>query len=178
MKKTIVIASTNPVKKNSIEKAMKKLLPEHTINWIQKDVPSGVNAQPMTDEETLLGAQNRVKKIRQLVTEADYWIGIEGGVDFDKNGEMMAFAWVVIDNGKIVGKARSGSFYLPGKITALVQQGKELGEADDIIFGENNSKQKNGAIGLLTHNLIDRSALYEHAVILAFLPFINLELYL
>ncbi len=177
MKKTIVIASTNPVKKNAILNALEKLIPDSSINWIQKNVPSGVSAQPKTDEETLLGAQNRVNRIRDQVPEADYWIGIEGGVDFDKNGEMMAFAWVVIDNGKIMGKARSGSFYLPGKITALVKQGKELGEADDIVFGENNSKQKNGAIGLLTHNLIDRGGLYEHAVILAFLPFINLELY-
>jgi inosine/xanthosine triphosphatase len=177
MKNSIVIASTNPVKKNSIMNAFLKVTPGRSYHWIQKSVPSGVSAQPMTDEETLLGAQNRVKKLRELVPEAEFWIGIEGGVDFDENGEMVAFAWVVIDNGKLIGKARSGSFYLPGKITELVKHGIELGEADDIVFGENNSKQKNGAIGLLTNNLIDRSGLYEHAVILAFLPFMNLDLY-
>lgn len=45
----------------------------------------------------------------------------------------MAFAWVVIDNGHHLGKARSGSFYLPPGITDLVHQGRELGEADDVV---------------------------------------------
>jgi non-canonical (house-cleaning) NTP pyrophosphatase len=90
---------------------------------------------------------------------------------------MMAFAWVVIDNGRHLGKARSGSFYLPPGITELVREGKELGDADDIVFGQQNSKQKSGAIRLLTNNLIDRSGLYEHAVSLDFVPFYNPKLY-
>jgi non-canonical (house-cleaning) NTP pyrophosphatase len=59
----------------------------------------------------------------------------------------------------------------------LIRQGKELGEADDIVFSQNNSKQANGAIGILTGDVIDRTSLYEHAVILALAPFKNLELY-
>lgn len=178
MKKRIVIASTNPVKLNAAKKAFFKLLPDTTFEWQPVEVPSGVSNQPMSDAETRLGACNRVKAIRDIHPEADYWIGIEGGVDFDERGEMMAFAWVVIDNRTHLGKARSGSFYLPPGISDLVREGRELGEADDIVFGQQNSKQKNGAIGLLTNNLIDRSGLYEHAVILAFLPFYNPQLYL
>jgi non-canonical (house-cleaning) NTP pyrophosphatase len=52
-----------------------------------------------------------------------------------------------------------------------------LGEADDIVFGRSNSKQKEGAIGLLTGNVVDRAGLYEHAVILALVPFKNVALY-
>lgn len=177
MKNRIVIASTNPVKQNAAKKAFYKLIPDTTLEWQPVEVPSGVSHQPMSDAETRLGACNRVKAIRDMHPDADYWIGIEGGVDFDDQGEMMAFAWVVIDNGQHLGKARSGSFYLPPGITELVREGRELGEADDIVFGQQNSKQKNGAIGLLTNNLIDRSGLYEHAVILAFVPFYNPRLY-
>lgn len=177
MKKRIVIASTNPVKLNAAIKAFNKLIPDSIFEWQPVEVTSGVSHQPMSDAETRLGACNRVKAIRDLHPVADYWIGIEGGVDFDEHGEMMAFAWVVIDNGQHLGKARSGSFYLPPGITELVREGRELGEADDIVFGQQNSKQKNGAIGLLTNNLIDRSGLYEHAVILAFVPFYNQHLY-
>ena len=177
MKKRIVIASTNPVKLNAAKKAFFQLIPDATFEWQPLEVSSGVSHQPMSDAETRMGACNRVKEIRNLYPEADFWVGIEGGVDFDEQGEMMAFAWVVIDDGQHLGKARSGSFYLPPGITALVREGKELGEADDIIFGQQNSKQKNGAIGLLTNNLIDRSGLYEHAVILAFVPFYNPQLY-
>jgi inosine/xanthosine triphosphatase len=31
---------------------------------------------------------------------------------------------------------------LPPKIVELLQQGMELGDADDIVFGQTNSKQK------------------------------------
>ncbi len=177
MKKQIVIASTNPVKLNAAKNAFHLLLPDTTLEWHSLDVFSGVSNQPMSDAETRMGACNRVKAIRDRYPDADYWVGIEGGVDFDGMGEMMAFAWVVIDNGQHLGKARSGSFYLPPGITDLVREGRELGEADDVVFGQQNSKQKNGAIGLLTNNLIDRSGLYEHALILAFVPFFNPQLY-
>ena len=53
----------------------------------------------------------------------------------------------------------------------------ELGEADDIVFGQSNSKQKSGAVGLLTGDIIDRKSLYEEAVVLALIPFKNEELY-
>jgi inosine/xanthosine triphosphatase len=177
MKKRIVIASTNPVKLNAAKNAFLKLLPDTKFEWLTMEVPSGVSNQPVSDAETRLGACNRVTAVRDNYPDADFWVGIEGGVDFDEKGEMMAFAWVVIDNGQYLGKARSGSFYLPPGITELVRDGRELGEADDIVFGQQNSKQKNGAIGLLTNNLIDRSGLYEHAVILAFVPFYNPQLY-
>jgi non-canonical (house-cleaning) NTP pyrophosphatase len=62
-------------------------------------------------------------------------------------------------------------------VADLIRQGKELGEADDIVFGRNNSKQENGAVGLLTGDVINRAQLYEMAVILAFIPFKNLDLY-
>ena len=59
----------------------------------------------------------------------------------------------------------------------MIRQGKELGEADDIVFNRANSKQDNGAVGLLTDNVIDRAQLYEQAVILALIPFKNEALY-
>jgi non-canonical (house-cleaning) NTP pyrophosphatase len=52
-----------------------------------------------------------------------------------------------------------------------------LGHADDRVFGRENSEQTNGAVGLLTKDLIDRTAYYEHAVVLALVPFVNPGLY-
>ncbi len=46
-----------------------------------------------------------------------------------------------------------------------------------MVFGRTNSKQGNGAVGLLTGDVIDRAAYYVHAVILALIPFRNPELY-
>ena len=113
---------------------------------------------------------------REMFDDADYWVGIEGGVDRDGE-QMLAFAWIVIRSREQTGKARTGAFYLPRSIVQLVLDGKELGEADDIIFNRQNSKQENGAVGLLTRDIIDRKKYYEHAVILALIPFLNPDHY-
>ena len=51
------------------------------------------------------------------------------------------------------------------------------GDADDVVFERSNSKQANGAVGLLTGDVITRASLYAHAVVLALIPFRNMELY-
>lgn len=62
-------------------------------------------------------------------------------------------------------------------IIELIKEGKELGEADDIVFQRNNSKQENGAVGILTGDVVDRTKCYTEAVILALIPFKNVNLY-
>ena len=73
-----------------------------------------------------------------------------------------------------IGKARTASFFLPTKIKDLIEQGYELGEADDFVFGLENSKKKNGAVGILTKGIINRTSYYSDAIILALIPFINI----
>ena len=141
-------------------------------------VPSGVSIQPRTNAETLQGALNRSAEAARRLPDADYWVGVEGGVEETGEGDMAAFAWVAVRDSHQVGRGRTGAFYLPPSIADLVLQGKELGEADDIVFGRTNSKQENGAVGLLTGDVIDRAQLYEQAVILALIPFKNSTLYL
>ena len=66
---------------------------------------------------------------------------------------------------------------MPIKISNLIKKGYELGDADDMVFKRSNSKQKNGAVGILTDNLIKRTDYYSHAIILALIPFTNTKLY-
>jgi non-canonical (house-cleaning) NTP pyrophosphatase len=72
-----------------------------------------------------------------------------------------------------MGKARTATYYLPRETAQLVKGGMELGHADEVVFGGQNSKQKNGSVGLLTGDVIDRRAYYEEAVVLALIPFRN-----
>jgi inosine/xanthosine triphosphatase len=139
-------------------------------------VPSGVSDQPMSEAETMEGASNRVIKSIDLHPEFDYYVGLEGGVEETASG-LMAFAWMVISNGQRIGKARTASFFLPPQVAELVHGGMELGHADDIVFAQQNSKQQNGAVGLLTNNVITRKLLYLPAVQMAFIPFLNPDLY-
>ncbi len=174
--KTIVIASTNPVKMQAARQGFEKMFPDEVFEILGVQADSGVREQPLSNQETLQGAYNRACAAYQHAPQANYWIGIEGGIE-DCDDEMAAFAWVVIYTPQLTGKGRTGTFFLPPVVADLIRQGKELGEADDIVFKTNNSKQANGAIGILTGDVIDRTRLYEHAVVLALTPFRNLELY-
>lgn len=173
----IVMGSNNPVKLEAVRYAFKKMFPASHFQWETIDAPSGVSEQPASDVETYQGAVNRVQYIHQIKPEADYWCSIEGGIEFDEQGNMRAFAWVVVQHGQKRGYARSAAFYLPAAITELVKSGMELGEADDIVFQQANSKQKNGAVGLLTGNVLTRTTLYGQAAIMALIPFKNPTLY-
>jgi inosine/xanthosine triphosphatase len=172
----VVVASKNPVKVRAVECGLKRMFPDTQLEVIGVSVPSGVADQPMTDEETLLGATNRVVNTSKLMPDADFYVGLEGGVCKMYN-DLAAFAWIVVKSNDIIGKARSGTFFLPKAVSELVEQGIELGVADDMVFNKQNSKQQGGAIGILTDNVLDRKELYEQAVMLALVPFKNKHLY-
>jgi inosine/xanthosine triphosphatase len=172
----IIIASRNPAKVNAAQEGFCQMFPDLAANFLGIKVLSDVRAQPMSDEETLNGAHNRVENVRLVHPEAHFWIGIEGGVQLIR-GELTAFAWVVVRSQTLTGKARSGAFFLPRAISDLVEQGIELGMADDMVFGVRNSKEGSGAVGLLTHQALDRKSLYRQAVLLALIPFRNEQLY-
>lgn len=172
----IILASQNPVKSRATLNAFKRMFPRETFELTSISVPSGVKHQPASDEETFQGAINRANNAAQRLPQANFWVGIEGGIS-DKDGEMNAFAWVAVLSDSQLSKSRTGTFSLPQKVAQLVRQGKELGDADDIVFGETNSKQESGAVGLLTENVVDRTGLYEQAVVLALIPFRNPHLY-
>jgi inosine/xanthosine triphosphatase len=172
----IIVSSKNPVKINSTSEAFKKVFPKEKFETVGISVSSEVSDQPMTEEETLQGAMNRANNAYNETKDADFWVGIEGGIQ-EINNELMTFAWVYIKTENIIGKGRSASFFLPNKIVKLIKEGKELGVADDIVFGRTNSKQKNGAVGILTNDLIVRKSLYIQPIIMALIPFKNEELY-
>jgi inosine/xanthosine triphosphatase len=174
--KTIVVASNNPVKIQAALRGFQRLFPDEAFTAQPVSVPSGVSDQPMSSEETRRGALNRAGAARQALPEGDYWVGIEGGVE-SEDRDLAAFAWIAVLSQDRTGQSRTGTFFLPASVSDLVRQGKELGEADDIVFGRSNSKQDNGAIGILTSDVIDRTDLYEHAVVLALVAFKNPALY-
>jgi inosine/xanthosine triphosphatase len=174
--KTIVVASLNPVKADAVLSAFQRLFPQEEFTVQAASVPSGVSDQPMSDAETRQGARNRAERAREARPEADYWAGVEGGCEIQE-GELVAFAWIVLLGGGRASQGRTAAFRLPPEVQRLVEGGMELGDADDEIFGASNSKQQNGAVGLLTENAVTRTTLYEQAVIMALIPFKNPELY-
>jgi inosine/xanthosine triphosphatase len=174
--KTIAVASLNPVKAEAVLQAFSKIFPNEEFSVQAISVASGVSAQPMTDADTRAGALTRAENAREALPDASYWVGVEGGCDY-LEGEMVAFAWIQILSPDRSSHARTAVFRLPVDVQRLVEGGMELGDADDVVFGKQNSKQKNGAVGLLTEDVETRTSLYEQAVILALIPFKNPNLY-
>jgi inosine/xanthosine triphosphatase len=174
--KKIIVASANPIKIQSALLGFQEMFPEEEFQAEGVSVPSGVSDQPIGRRETFDGAVNRARNARKEKPDADFWVGIEGG-NLKINREMEVMAWVVILDKTRMGKARTAGFYLPPKVVALVNQGYELGDADDMVFGVDNSKQTMGSAGLLTDGVMDRIRFYVPAVILALISFKQKELY-
>ncbi|MCH6199042.1 inosine/xanthosine triphosphatase [Aquiflexum sp. LQ15W] len=172
----VIVGSRNPVKISCTNGGFHQVF-EGTYLVEGLNVSSDVDAQPVGDEQTYKGALNRAKNSKAVFPEADYWVGIEGGVE-KFQGEMAAFAWVVVldKNGKI-GKAKTSLFFLPKAIADLVDGGMELGAADDAFFNRENSKENDGAVGILTKGALDRKNYYQQAVILALIPFVKEDIY-
>jgi len=172
----VIIASQNPVKIQAVKEGFEKMFPDKNFEFVAISVPSNVANQPTTNHETFTGATNRANNATQKIKNADFYVGIEGGIE-TMDEEMEAYAWVVVKSKEKYGKAKTGTFFLPKKIVALIKEGKELGEADDIVFKRYNSKQENGAVGILTGDVTDRTRYYVEAVVLALIPFKNPDLY-
>ncbi|KAG4436562.1 hypothetical protein IFR05_007957 [Cadophora sp. M221] len=173
----IIVASKNPVKISAALKGFQAMFPANSYTARGISAPSGVAEQPLTSKETLQGALNRAQNAREKEPEADYWVGIEGGVEDTPEktaGSLELFAWIVVigKEGKI-GKARTGSYYQPEEVARLVRGGMELGPADDLVFGQVNSKQGDGNVGFLTGNVITRETAYVPTVVMALIPFKN-----
>lgn len=170
----IVVASKNPVKIRATRLGFESYFSTFDIEGVT--VNSGVADQPVGIDETLKGARNRAERAKQFYPQADFWVGIEGGIEFLESG-LTAFAWVVMLNAEKRGESKTTSFALPPKVAELIEQGYELGIANDMLFKKDNSKQKSGAVGILTNGKVTRTELYKQAVQLAFIPFLNENLY-
>ena len=172
----IVVASQNPVKVAATRAAFTALMPGAELEMMPVSASSGVSEQPTSDAETRRGARNRINNARSAVPDADFWVGLEGGIEVHEN-QLMAFAWMAVqDRGGDVSDARSATLPLPPAVKRLIDGGMELGDANDRVFATVNSKQGGGAYGLLTNGLYTRESIYTQTLILALLPFVN-ELY-
>jgi len=172
----VVVASSNPVKVRAVESAFAAVFPSEAFEFVSVDVESGVSDQPVSDEETRRGAVNRVHAARDTAPDGAFWVGLEGGIE-RIDGELMASAWMaVLGRGGKLGLSRTTGLPLPPKVREYIDQGMELGEANDRVFDTVNSKQAGGAFGLLTNGRMTRESIYAQTLELALLPFAS-ELY-
>jgi len=174
----ILVGSKNPVKLNAVEETF--LMYNNSVEVIGISVDSNVPDQPI-NSDTYIGAQNRALELKKIDNEkslnADYFVGIEGGIQntFDK---WFAFGCMCIINKE--GKTSFGTsahFELPEVVTKQLLEGKELGHVMDEIMKEENTKQRGGAIAYFTNGKMNRKELYIPGIISALIPFQHTNIY-
>ncbi|MGD8245104.1 MAG: inosine/xanthosine triphosphatase [Anaerolineae bacterium] len=170
-----VVGSRNPVKIAAARAVLRRVYGE-AVCVESCRVESGVSLQPWGDAETLRGAQNRAEAALR-VAGATLGIGFEGGL-VEVNGRVFTCAWCAVtrDDGAI-GMAGGAHLLLPPNVAASVRAGSELGPTIDSLTGLHNTKQNQGAIGILTDGHLDRQSAYEHLLTLALAPLLTPEYY-
>lgn len=151
------IGSKNVTKVN----AVKEILEPLGYEVIAMDVPSGVSNQPKDDEETIKGAYNRANSL----PKDGLRIGLEAGVEILNDDLFLTNYGVLIDELGNVYKAGGTRIVLPDVLKkGIFEEGLELSDCMEKYFGENNIKNRNGAIGFLTCNQVERIEIFTHII--------------
>ncbi len=148
---------------------------------VQTDAP----AMPLNDWQLMSGARQRAMAVREILVEqkleADLYAGLEGGFhSIQLEGEWHTFlrGWAFVTDGEHGSFGMSPSIAVPEPIVERVVKGKrELGEVIDEVAGMRDVRSKQGAWGVLSRDLLTRSMSFEAALIAAFAPFYDRELY-
>ncbi len=172
----VAVGSHNPVKIESVRLGFEAVWKdgEHTVFGVS--VLSGIAEQPMSDEESIIGARNRAKgALRE--SGADFGVGLEGGLH-KLGGQYFDCGWIVVlDKEEREGIGSTARILTPPKIVELIEQGMELGAANDVFFNAVNSKQEQGHFGLMTNNAMTRTSAYRDGVIVALSRFLHPHLF-
>lgn len=174
----VLVGSKNPVKIAAVEAAFSQYFAE--VEAVGISVPSSVPDQPI-NEETLQGAENRALALFSLNQseghQAEYFVGVEGGI-VQLNDTWFGFGGMcIVDQNKRIGFGNSPMFPLSESLAAPMLERKEMGTVIDELSGEQNTKHKGGAVGFLTHGVLDRKKLYVQGLVVALIPFVNQEMY-
>ncbi|ARK23802.1 hypothetical protein SporoP37_03205 [Sporosarcina sp. P37] len=151
-----VLGSKNQAKKRAAVRVIEHCMENSTISSVS--VPSGVSDQPMSDAETRRGAINRA----MAAAQGAYGIGLEGGVHM-LEGVMYLCNWgaLATPEGEVY-TAAGAQIPLPEELADEIRNGKELGDAVDRYFNKKQIRMSEGAMGMLTAQLVPRDALFEH----------------
>ncbi len=174
----VVVASKNPVKLAAVQQAFGTYFPDETLEYSCVIVPSGVNEQPMSTEETVRGALGRARNA--CFSGYDYAVGIEGGLSFTAvNGTEYAFeqTWAAVIACKTSASeiASGPTFPILPNVLAHLHEGKNLKDAMAEEYGTVDLGRKEGYNGWLSKNRIDRQSASHQAVYLALCALIKDE---
>lgn len=153
----IMIGSKNPTK----IKACETVFPEYRAEGVS--VASDVAAQPFSDEETRKGAINRAYH-SAVLNEDGIGIGLEGGIMFVEE-ELFLCNWgALVTPANNIYTASGARIVLPQEFIPELKNGKELGTIMAEFSKKENVSTQEGAVGIFTNDMINRSEMFTHVV--------------
>lgn len=169
----IVVASKNPVKIEAARRAFVLYFgKEAELNVIGVEAQSGVSEQPMDITETSQGAYNRAKHLLSEAKDADYTVGIEGGlshIQLHDQSYTMEQSWICVWHCKSNKHEMAGTpaFPILPNILEHVKAGSDLSSAMELEYGLKDLGKKEGYIGWLTDKVMDRTSYSVESIFLA-----------
>lgn len=173
------IGTTNVPKTSAIESVLSScpFFSRSECEITHHKVPSGIADMPLSLAELREGAMNRARNIRLSGVEADYYIGMEGGVYQDFVGPE---AWLM---GIVYIESASGEGYfgysphmkVPIRIFERLYDGSntDLETIMHEVSGLESVGDKNGSFGAWSNDMLTRTDQFALATRCAIVPFFN-----
>ena len=177
-KVVVAVGSTNPVKIAAVRNVLSRIY--DYVEVVGVKVSSGVSDQPLSIDETIIGAINRAKRARDKI-DADLGVGIEAGLvrtPHTLSGYIDVQYCAIVDRRGLITLGHGPGFeYPPCVVKRILAEGRTAGDVFEELTGIREIGRKIGAIGYLSGGLMDRTKLSEIAVLMAMIPRLYRELY-
>jgi non-canonical (house-cleaning) NTP pyrophosphatase/8-oxo-dGTP pyrophosphatase MutT (NUDIX family) len=148
----IILGSKSKDKLKIVKKAFQELHIKAEVEGVEAD--SEITNQPLDKNITLLGAKNRAINAKKLESNADFWLGMEGGLhDYGEGYHLVTFACLIDkSNNKYFGNGTE--IHLPKKVSDQIKKGKQFGEIIRLYAKDHNIDQ----------NLISRETPFKESL--------------
>jgi inosine/xanthosine triphosphatase len=200
----IAVGSTRGPKLDAVHDALKLCAAQLNLHAqfevMGFDVDSGVGHTPLSSAESMRGARQRTEAMIRIASGKgeiyQYFIGLEGGLevmehnesleskgedsDSARNNSRRVFleSWAYVSDSARGHFGRSGGIELPAALAhEVLDKGVELATAIDKFAGMAGIRDNQGAWGVLSNNLITRREAFRVALVAAFAPFYNANLF-
>lgn len=188
----IAIGSTRQPKVEAVKEAWKVFSdqiitdPDEKAVFLSYNVTNGAPAMPLSVSDLMEGARGRAEnlilQLKREKTEADFYIGLEGGFNvIESQGprrKTFLESWVYVSDGYRGFFGHGGGLFIPPAIAdPVIDRGIELGIVMDRVVSHTEDRLNQGTWGVLTRDLLTRKQSFVIALIAAFAPFYHPDPY-
>jgi inosine/xanthosine triphosphatase len=170
----VAIGSRNRAKTQGVKRAFRQFL--RGAEFREVDVSSMVKLQPMSLDETALGAKRRAELAMR--EGADFGVGVVAGLVELVDGSFLNVQIAAISDSKHISFGCSSGFPIPANFVAKLKQNREeLDRYTHELTGARKVREEHGVVYRLSGGRLSRLEMTEQCVSMALIPWLNAKLY-